>query len=80
MTEIDEIVEVGCIFKRGAVQPVWMGWRGRRVPIERVTYHWQDTRGEVGVSLLTVTNGTDVFELEFNSKTLVWRLRKVYTD
>lgn len=77
MTEINEPVEVGAVFRRNGVRPVWFIWKGRKYPIERVTYRWKEKVGERWVYFFSVFDGQDTFELVYDSKLLEWKLGQV---
>lgn len=77
ITEINESIEVGAVFSRTAVRPVWFVWRGRKYPVERITYRWKERLGEGWRHSFSVFDGINTFELIYDSKTLQWRLNRV---
>lgn len=77
MTEINEPIEVGAVFKKTGLRPVWFLWKGRKYPVERVTYRWKAKRGEAWVHAFSVFDGINTFELLYDSKFLEWKLGRV---
>lgn len=76
-TEIGEPIRVGVVFQRGVVIPRWFLRGGRRYNVARVTMRWQTREGAETILHLGVTDGTSLFELAFNQKTLSWTLVSV---
>ncbi len=79
-TEIKEPIQVGAVFDRGVVSPRWFLWGGRRYSVARVTMRWQTREGAETILHLGVTDGTSLFELTLNQKTLAWRLASVEAE
>jgi hypothetical protein len=77
MTRIDEPITVGAVFDHGQVRPAWFLWQGRRYDHCRVTMRWQTTEGASAILHLAVSDGSTVFELTMNHRTLAWRLAAV---
>ncbi len=74
---IDGAVAVAAIFGGGRVKPVWFVWQGRKYAVREVTYAWEDREGAAVRKHFSVTDGTALFELCFNCRTMIWRLLKV---
>mgnify|MGYP001577202592 CR=1 FL=1 len=77
MTEINDPVEVGAVFRKTGLRPVWFLWKGRKYPVERVTYRWKEKSGEGWLHSFSVFDGTNTFELVYDSKLLRWKLGRV---
>ena len=77
MTEINEPIEVGAVFQKAGVRPVWFLWKGRKYPVERVAYRWKERVGEAWVHSFSVFDGANTFELNYDSKLLQWKLGRV---
>lgn len=76
-TDREEVpIDVGVLFKQGKTYPKMFVWRGRRYDVKEVTYHWEETRGRSLLHFYTVTAGTAIFQIYFNTKYLYWRLVK----
>jgi len=76
-TQIEEPVQVGVVFERGVVSPRWFLWNGRRYNVAKVTMRWQTREGDAPILHLGVTDGTNLYELAFNQRTLSWKLASV---
>lgn len=77
ITEINEPIEVGAVFRQTGVRPVWFVWKGRKYSVEQVTYRWKEKAGEVWVYFFSVFDGINTFELQYDSKLLHWKLGRV---
>lgn len=78
ITEINDPIEVGAVFRRGGLEPVWFVWKGRKYPIQRVTFRWKGSSGESRLHSFSVFDGANTFELIYDSKLLHWRLGRVH--
>jgi len=74
--EIDEFINVGAVFSRGAMKPVWFSRRGRQVRISEIAFTWKTREGSVGVLHFSVTDGQGLYELSYNKETMGWKLMK----
>lgn len=77
ITEIGEPIEVGVVFKEAGPRPVWFVWKGRKYPVERVTYRWKEKSGDSWHYCFSVFDGANTFELIYDSKLLQWKLGRV---
>lgn len=77
LTEINEPVETGVVFGRGAVRPVWFFWKGRKYPVQKIAYRWKEKSGETWLYFFSVFDGANTFELIYDSKLLSWKLGRV---
>ncbi len=77
---IAEPVQVGVVFRDNTVSPKWFVWNNIKYPVREVTYTWHVRRGEALLLYFSVTDGTNLYELSFNQKSLKWYLNKVYVD
>lgn len=80
LTEINEPIEVGVVFRRGVVQPVWFIWKGRKYPVAQITYRWKEKQGETTIHYFSVFDGANTFELRYDAKFLTWKLGRVDTE
>ena len=78
--EIHEPIQVGVVFDRNQIRPVWFVWRGRRHDVQRVTYIWNDRQGAARLFRFAVTDGANVFELCFNAGAARWDLERVQLE
>ncbi len=72
--ELDEPISVGAVFSRGVIRPVWF-IRGRRQSrISEIALTWKTRQGDTCVHHFSVTDGSGVYELQYNTATFVWRI------
>lgn len=74
---IDEGIRVGVAFDGRRVFPMWFWWRNRYYKIKAVTYTWRTNQGLARLHHYSVTDGDNLYELQFNTDTLEWTLSKV---
>lgn len=79
-TSIDEGIRVGAAFNNRRIMPVWFMWRGRYYRVRAVTYTWRTDQGIVRVHHYSVSDGDNLYELQFNTDTLEWTLGKVIAE
>ncbi len=80
LTEIDEPIEAGVVFRKNAVRPVWFFWKGRKYSVKEVSYCWKEKVGDGVIHYFSVFDGINTFELQYDSKLLSWKLGKVTGD
>ncbi len=71
----DEPIEVEAVFKKGRITPLWFSFSGIRYEIKKITYKWQDRKGQEVLYYFSVSDGEEVFQIYFSNKTLTWRIR-----
>ncbi|MFO7674780.1 MAG: DUF6504 family protein [bacterium] len=59
------------------LQPVAFCWRNRQYRVRDITYVWRESRGETELYHYAVTDGSDVYELLYETKSLDWTLSTV---
>jgi hypothetical protein len=74
VTNLDDAINVGAVFSRGELKPVWFSWRGRQVRILRTTFSWKTREGHARILHFSVTDGQGVYEIRYNQETMGWRL------
>lgn len=79
MTEqvLCEKIKVGAIFNDAGVAPKWFVWQKRKYEIQKITYAWKTKEGEAVLYNFSTTDGVNVFQICFNSKTTLWQLVKI---
>lgn len=75
-TSIGEAINVVAVFDSG-VRPVKFKWKGRVYPVEEITYRWSTREGAAAMLHFSVTDGSTLFELVYNTSTTRWRLERV---
>ncbi len=74
--EIDEPIKVGAVFAHGEIRPVWFLRHGRQVRIRETTFAWKTREGRARVLHFSVTDGQGLYEICYDTESLVWRLTK----
>jgi len=82
VTKVGERVRVGVVFREEGdkVEPRWFRWKGRKLPVQKVTYRWCERDGKDVVHRFVVTDGSDLYELSYRQERLIWFLEAVETD
>lgn len=80
VTEVDERIKVGAVFDGSAVTPKWF-FRGKeKHAVKKVEQIWKSKEGESPLLFFTVNDGSNIYEIRLNQKSLEWRLKKVYME
>ena len=74
---IDAIIKVGAVFKGSNLIPKWFIWEGRKYNIKSVDYLWSDRQGQEKIMRFSVSDGSNTFELAYNTARMSWSLDKV---
>ena len=81
LESLDEAVKVRADFQGGKVSPLLIKRSGQELRVERVTARWEDRRGAHKVHYFSVqVPSGDVYQLEFHSGDLLWKLNSVMLD
>ncbi len=81
MFEIGEQVSVIAAFGGSPrLRPLKFKWSGRQVNIREVTYEWTTLEGKSRLLHFSVTDGNTLYELSFDSNSVIWRLEGVETE
>ncbi|MFN3531381.1 MAG: hypothetical protein ACK41Q_02545 [Candidatus Brocadia sp.] len=82
ITEVNEPVTVGVIFgdNKKKLKPVWFVWSGRKYSVQEITYIWTERIGKASIHHFTISDGANLFDISFNTDTLIWILHSVETD
>ncbi len=79
-TEINETIDVGAVFTKKQIKPKWFIWQKRKHIITETTYIWDEDAGSIRIIHFSVTDGSTLFEISLNKKTLVWTLEKTVVE
>ena len=75
MNSINAPVRVGAVFGPGhQIKPVWFDWKQKKHSIQEVTYRWQERDGDILSLHFAVSDGSDLFELVYNTGNQLWLL------
>ncbi len=80
VNEINEKIKVGAVFDGSKVSPKWFYWGKQKHGIEKIEHSWRGKEGDTRLIYFSVNDGSNVFEIRLNQKTLEWVLEKVYLE
>ena len=61
------------------IKPLSFTWSGRTIEVKEVTYTWKTKEGQNVLHHFSVTDGSTLFELTFDSVSLLWKIDSVVT-
>jgi len=59
------------------IRPVRFKWNGKLFDIKEITYSWQTREGQTKVYHFSITDGKNLYELSFNTTSLLWSIEKI---
>ena len=62
------------------IRPVRFNWSGKQIDIKEITYEWSTLNGTNKLLHFSVTDGSTLYELSFDTNSIVWRLEGVETQ
>ena len=74
-TFINEPIKVWVFFNNG-IFPVAMNWRNRLIKFKKLIFANTKRIGETKIISLVCTSDTANFELEYNTESHLWKLKK----
>jgi len=75
MEPVREPIRVAAVFAPGQqIRLVWFDWQRRKHTVRETTYCWKDRAGEVTLLHFSVSDGTALFELVYNTVEQSWML------
>ena len=78
VTRVGQVVKVLAVFGDGRkLRPLRFLWNGRSCKVKEVTYIWDTFQGRERIQHFSVSDGTNVYELSYNTDSMVWRLEAV---
>jgi len=81
MEYIGERVSVMAAFgEETRFRPVKFKWANRVIVVKTITYSWTNRVGQSKIYHFSVTDGKTLYELSFNTGSLLWVLERVETD
>lgn len=76
--DIGEIINViasfGLPYK---IKPIRFHWYGKLREVKDITYTWTTKEGQSSIYHFSVTDGNTLYELSFNTTSLLWRLENL---
>jgi hypothetical protein len=73
LLDIHKKIRVGAIFENSP-KPVWFSLNGEKVTVREVCYHWKEREGAYVIHKFSVNDGTNVYQLSFDSSDGCWYL------
>lgn len=67
-------------FPHSKLKPLSFIWRGKEFAVEELTYIWRESQGETEYYHFAVSDGVNIYELAYNTKTFDWILVAVYYE
>jgi len=75
MQPVAETIRVAAIFAPGSqVKPVWFEWRRQKHAVTDISYFWKDHLGNATRMHFAVSDGSNLFELMFDTSDQNWTL------
>ncbi|MFZ3209445.1 MAG: hypothetical protein WA140_11545 [Geobacteraceae bacterium] len=62
------------------LRPIWFDWKRQKHEVKEVTCHWQHRTGNDLILHYSVTDGTALYELVYNSTRQIWVLESIDAD
>jgi len=59
------------------LRPLKFRWSGRLVDVKEITYRWITKEGQSHIYHFSITDGDTLYELSFNTNSLLWRLENL---
>lgn len=81
LQRIREHIRVAVIHGPGSrLRPVWFDWKHRKHDVREVTSHWRHRAGNDLILHYAVTDGTALYELNYNVTEQIWVLESIDAD
>lgn len=71
---ISVVVSFGLPYK---IRPVRFRWMDKLFEVKEVTYSWRTKEGDSKIYHFSVTDGHTLYELSFDTTSLLWRLENL---
>ncbi|MBI5044016.1 MAG: hypothetical protein HZC10_09385 [Nitrospirae bacterium] len=71
---INVIASFGMPYK---IKPLKFKWSGRLFEIKEITYLWKSREGRAEIYHFSVSDGKALYELTFDTGSLLWRLERL---
>ena len=72
--QISVVASFGLPYK---IRPVRFRWSGRLLEVREITYRWESRLGQSRLYHFAVTDGASLYELSFDSGSLLWSIEGV---
>ena len=61
------------------IKPIRFKWSGRLLEIKEITYFWKSKEGQSTIYHFSVSDGKTLYELSFDTTSLIWKLENLET-
>ena len=75
--QFPQAIEVLASFGHGKVSPRQFRWNNKTYLVQKVTYTWQERRGQERINNFSVSTGPDLYQISFNTTHCSWQLEKI---
>ncbi len=76
----ERVIVIAMFGGKYRLRPLRFSWAKRVIHIKEITYSWIDMEGSDKVHHFSVTDGATLYELSFNTSSMMWNLEKVETE
>ncbi|MBA4418615.1 MAG: hypothetical protein C0392_12020 [Syntrophus sp. (in: bacteria)] len=76
MMQVGQTISVLASFSAG-MKPLQFRWSGRIIKVKEITYTWKSREGQKDIFHFSVTDGDSLYELTFDTRSLLWRLEHI---
>ncbi len=77
-TRLGEIVKVLAVFGDGRkLRPIRFLWKERSYKVREITYEWDSFKGREKIHHFAVSDGANIYELNYHSESMLWTLEAV---
>jgi len=59
------------------IKPLRFRWSGKLFEVRDITYSWETKEGQSKIYHFSISDGKTLYELSFDTFSLLWRLEKV---
>lgn len=74
---LNEKIEVLAYFKQAKIYPRLFFWKNKIYKIKKITYNWQERRGQEVINYFSVSTGADLYQISFNNTSYSWQIDKI---
>jgi hypothetical protein len=75
----EHVSVIAAFWGNSRLKPLRFRWLNRQIQVKDVTYEWTTLKGESRLLHFSVTDGSTLYELSFNTGSVNWMLEGVET-
>jgi hypothetical protein len=76
----EDVFVIAAFWGNSRLKPLRFIWSNRQIQVKDVTYEWATSTGESRQLHFSVTDGSTLYELSFNTSSVNWTLEGVETE